>query len=48
MTDIHGLREEFLEVMEYLDCKFRTQKKFAVLFFEHKLKKGTLIKNFYS
>ena len=49
MADIHELREELLEeAMEYLDCKFRTQKKFAVLYFEHKLKQGTPIDNYLS
>lgn len=47
MADIHGLREELLEeAMEYLDCKFRTQKKFAKMFFEYKLKQGIPIENY--
>ena len=47
MADIHELREELLEeAMEYLDCKFRTQKKFAKLFFEYKLKQGIPIENY--
>ena len=49
MADIHGLREELLEeAIEYLDCKFLSCTKFAVLFFEHKLKQGISIENFYS
>jgi hypothetical protein len=49
MADIHELREELLEeAMEYLDCKFRTQKKFATLYFEHKLKQGIPIDNYMS
>jgi hypothetical protein len=32
--------------VEYLDCKFHTQKKFAVLFFEHKLNQGISIEIF--
>lgn len=49
MMDIHELREELLEqAMEYLDCKFRTQKKFARLYFEHKLKQGLPIDNYLS
>jgi hypothetical protein len=49
MADVHELREELLEqAMEYLDCKFRTQKKFAKLFFEHKLKQGVPIDNYTS
>lgn len=49
MADIHELREELLEhAMEYLDCKFRTQKKFAKLFFEYKLKQGVPIDNYIS
>ena len=47
MADIHELREELLEhAMEYLDCKFRTQKKFAMLYFEYKLKQGIPIDNY--
>ena len=47
MMDIHELREELLEhALEHLDCKFRTQKKFALLFFEHKLKQGVPIDNY--
>ena len=49
MMDIHELREELLEqAMEHLDCKFRTQKKFALMFFEHKLKQGVPIDNYMS
>jgi len=49
MADIHELREELLEhAMEYLDCKFRTHKKFAILFFEHKLKQGIPIESYTS
>lgn len=49
IADIHNLRKDLLEeVVEYLDCKFHTHKKFAVLFFEHKLKQGISIENFYS
>jgi hypothetical protein len=47
MMDIHELREELLEhALEHLDCKFRTQKKFALMFFEHKLKQGVPIDNY--
>jgi exoribonuclease II len=47
MADIHELREELLEeAMEYLDTKFRTHKKFAKLFFEHKLKQGVPIDSY--
>ena len=49
MADIHELREELLEhALEHLDCKFRTQKKFALMFFEHKLKQGVPIDNYVS
>ena len=49
MADIHELREELLEhALEHLDCKFRTQKKFALMFFEHKLKQGVPIDNYIS
>jgi hypothetical protein len=49
MMDIHELREELLEqAMEHLDCKFRTQKKFAKMFFEYKLKQGIPIDNYMS
>ena len=49
MADIHELREELLEhALEHLDCKFRTQKKFALMFFEHKLKQGVHIDNYIS
>jgi hypothetical protein len=47
MMDIHELREELLEhALEHLDCKFRTEKKFALMFFEHKLKQGVPIDNY--
>ena len=49
MADIHELREELLEhALGHLDCKFRTQKKFALMFFEHKLKQGVPIDNYVS
>jgi hypothetical protein len=47
--DIYELREELLEnAMDYLNCKFKTQKAFAKMFFEHKLTQGAAIDSYSS
>jgi hypothetical protein len=47
--DIYELREELLEeALEYLEEKFKTQKKFAKMYFEHRLSQGQPIDSYTS